>query len=312
MQHWDSFWSTTKSLNSFAESEHSQGYMGEVADFWQVEFSGFPKSATILDLATGNGGLAVLAKKYDSNFNISASDAANIDPLSKFSSSSKNYQLLKNINFFSNMHSESLTFLQGEFDRVISQFGFEYAKSELALSEVNRVLKYNGEFIALVHHRDSSISVDCRIGLDILNKMDDLLLQLQEFGSLCEEITNKNEPTAEQQIQFKDKNAILLRLFKKMQGNCNTEDELSWCNLLLKELLPIIMDWKNTNTGRVKKACEDLHSFYLRLQDQQTASWSYEDTEDIKRLAKENWTSCEFDIITLESGILCWIIKAIK
>jgi ubiquinone/menaquinone biosynthesis C-methylase UbiE len=214
MQHWDSFWSTTKSLNSFAEGEHSQGYIGGIADFWQVEFSGFPKSASILDLATGNGGLAVLAQQYDSNFNISASDSASIDPLSRFSSSSKNYQLLKKISFFSNMNSESLTFLQDQFDRVISQFGFEYAKPELALSEINRVLKYNGEFIALVHHRDSLISIDCRIGLAILNKMNDLLSQLQEFGSLCQKIIYKNEPTAEQQIQFKDKNATLIRLFK--------------------------------------------------------------------------------------------------
>ena len=312
MQHWDSFWATTKSLNSFAEGEHSQGYIGGIADFWQVEFSGFPKSASILDLATGNGGLAVLAQQYDSNFNISASDSASIDPLSRFSSSSKNYQLLKKISFFSNMNSESLTFLQDQFDRVISQFGFEYAKPELALSEINRVLKYNGEFIALVHHRDSLISIDCRIGLAILNKMNDLLSQLQEFGSLCQKIIYKNEPTAEQQIQFKDKNATLLRLFKEMQSNCNTDEELSWCNLLLKELLPIIIDWKNTNSERVNKACEDLHSFELRLQDQQAASWSYEDIEDIKKLAKENWTSCEFDIITLDTGILCWIFKALK
>jgi len=39
MQHWNSYWSKTKSLNSFAEGEHSQGYTGDIADFWNRLFS---------------------------------------------------------------------------------------------------------------------------------------------------------------------------------------------------------------------------------------------------------------------------------
>ncbi|MGP5155954.1 class I SAM-dependent methyltransferase [Pseudoalteromonas prydzensis] len=315
MQHWNSYWSNTKSLNSFAEGEHAQGYVGEIADFWQTTFDSFPASAVILDLATGNGGLAVLAQQFEPDFNISASDAALIDPLTIFSPIDPCFQTLKKIQFYGNMPSENLTFAHDQFDRVISQFGFEYANTAAALSEVNRVLKPDGEFIALIHHQDSFISADCQIGLKVLNSLNQpggLLAQLQDFGDFCQSIDNKAQLTSIQQIQFKEKNANLLQTVKLQQSKCSSENELDWYNLLVKELLPIIMDWRRTDTVRVENFREKLDAFQMRLQDQFSASWSNFNVENIKTFVGNNWTSLEFDVIELEIGILCWVIKAVK
>ncbi|MGB2740581.1 MAG: class I SAM-dependent methyltransferase [Cognaticolwellia sp.] len=314
MQHWNSYWSRTKSLNSFAEGEHSQGYVGPIADFWQTVFSTLPTSAKILDLATGNGGLAVLAQQYKADFDVSASDAASINPLAIYSSSDPIYQQLNTIQFFGNMPSENLTFNDKQFDCVISQFGFEYAKSEAALRQLNRVLKDDGEFIALVHHQDSFISVDCQIGLKVLDSLSQvggLLTQLQDFGDFCQTIADKNQPSSEQQIKFKEKNANLLQLFKQQQHACNSEQELDWYNLIVKELLPAIIDWQNTDGKRVLNIIENLYSFQHRLQDQHTASWALSDVERIKSLL-DSWTLCDIDIIEIDEGILCWVIKAKK
>ncbi|MGB1262716.1 MAG: class I SAM-dependent methyltransferase [Cognaticolwellia sp.] len=315
MQHWNSYWSTTKSLNSFAEGEHSQGYVGEIADFWQKVFSSLPKSAAILDLAAGNGGLAVLAQKFNAGFDVYASDAANINPLSLYTSSDPSYQQLKNIQFFGNMPSENLTFDNEQFDRVISQFGFEYAEPKAALLAINRVLKPNGEFIALVHHKDSFISADCRLGLQVINNLsqvDGLLEQLLDFGHFCQTIIDKNQPTLEQQNQFKQKNANLLQLFKLLQSQCATEEELDWYNLLVKELIPAIVDWRQTDSSRVQKLIDNLDSFKQRLLDQEASSWSQTDIENISAEVESKWSACEFDAITLDTGVLCWFIKACK
>ncbi|MBB1370554.1 bifunctional 2-polyprenyl-6-hydroxyphenol methylase/3-demethylubiquinol 3-O-methyltransferase UbiG [Pseudoalteromonas sp. SR45-4] len=315
MQHWNSYWSRTKSLNSFAEGEHSQGYKGIVASFWQTIFKSLPESTTILDLATGNGGLAVLAQQFNASFDVYASDAANIAPLSQHAPSDSNYKHLEKIHFYGNMPSETLAFENVQFDSVISQFGFEYAEPAAALLAINKALKPNGEFIALVHHQDSFISTDCKIGLKVLkdlSKDNGLLLQLQDFADFCQSITNKVEPTAEQQVQFKQKNVDLLQQVKYQQSKCNSEDELDWFNLLVKELLPAIIDWPQTDSKRVEELRDNLYSFQLRLQDQQAASWSNSDVEYIKTLLQDNWSSYEFDVMKIDAGIFCWVIKARK
>lgn len=314
MHHWNSYWSKTKSLNSFAEGEHSQGYVGPIAEFWQTIFSTLPNSAKILDLATGNGGLAVLAQQYEAGFDVSASDAASINPLSIYSPSDLIYKQLNAIHFFGNMPSEDLTFSDKEFDCVISQFGFEYAESEAAILQLNRVLKDDGEFIALVHHQDSFISIDCQIGLKVLDSLSQvggLLTQLQDFGDFCQTILDKNQLTEEQQIKFKEKNVNLLQLFKQQQHECNSEQELDWYNLIVKELLPAIVDWQRTDGERVINMIESLSSFQHRLQDQYKASWALVDVDRIKtRLG--SWALCDIDLIEIDEGILCWAIKARK
>lgn len=315
MRHWNSYWSNTKSLNSFAEGEHAQGYVGEIADFWQSTFKAFPSSVKVLDLATGNGGLAVLAQQFGLDFDISASDAASVDPLVIFNPIDPCYQALKKIHFYGNMPSENLEFTNGQFDRVISQFGFEYATPAAALSEVNRILKPGGEFIALIHHQDSFISADCQIGLKILHQLnlpDGLISHLQDFGDFCQSIGNKDQLTVEQQTLFKQKNYFLLQYVKKQQSLYDVEDELDWYNRLVKELLPVIIDWRHTDTQRVMDICEKLYFFQLRLQDQYAAAWSNLNMEKMKSLCKKSWSSCEFDILQSETGTLCWIIKARK
>ncbi|WKD24392.1 class I SAM-dependent methyltransferase [Pseudoalteromonas sp. KG3] len=315
MQHWNSYWSRTKSLNSFAEGEHSQGYKGIVASFWQTIFKSLPESTTILDLATGNGGLAVLAQQFNASFDVYASDTANIAQLSQHGPSDPNYKHLEKIHFYGNMPSETLAFENVQIGSVISQFGFEYAEPAAALLAVNKVLKHNGEFIALVHHQDSFISADCQIGLKVLNSLNQpggLLAQLQDFGDFCQSIDNKAQLTSIQQIQFKEKNANLLQTVKLQQSKCSSENELDWYNLLVKELLPIIMDWRRTDTVRVENFREKLDAFQMRLQDQFSASWSNFNVENIKTFVGNNWTSLEFDVIELEIGILCWVIKAVK
>jgi len=48
----------------------------------------------------------------------------------------------------------------GSFDVVASQFGFEYADPIKAAGEAARLLKPDGQFLALAHSRDSAIEAE--------------------------------------------------------------------------------------------------------------------------------------------------------
>ena len=213
MQHWNSYWSKTKSLNSFAEGEHSQGYTGAIADFWNTLFLTLPSKSVLLDLATGNGGLAVLAQQSNANFDVVASDAASINPLALYSAEDSIYPTLKKIKFVAEMPSEALTFDDNQFDLVMSQFGFEYAQTVEALQQIFRVLKPEGRFIALVHHQNSFISTDCQHGLNVIERLmtsNGLFDQLLDVARLCQSITDKHNLNDQQRLIKSNKIYIIL------------------------------------------------------------------------------------------------------
>lgn len=311
MQHWNSYWSKTKSLNSFAEGEHSQGYTGDIADFWNRLFSTLPSNSTVLDLATGNGGLAVLAQQSNPSFTVFASDAATINPIALYNAEDPIYPTLNKIKFIAEMPSEALKFEDKQFNLVMSQFGFEYAQTTEALEQIFRVLQAKGRFVALVHHKDSFISADCRYGLTVIERImadDGLFEQLLDFARLCQSITDKSNFDEQQKAEFKQKNNSLLTLFKSLQQNCANEVELDWFNLLAKDLVPFMMNWQETNEAKVKQVQQSFYYFKLRLTDQLEAAWSEERSEEIIKLINMQGHTVNCQPFDISQGRLCWVL----
>jgi len=311
MQHWNSYWSQTKSLNSFAEGEQSQGYTGDIADFWNRLFSTLPSNSTVLDLATGNGGLAVLAQQSNPSFTVLASDAAKINPVALYNAEDPIYPTLNKIKFIAEMPSEQLKFEDKQFNLVMSQFGFEYAQTTEALEQIFRVLQAKGRFVALVHHKDSFISTDCRYGLTVIERImaaDGLFEQLLDFARLCQSITDKSNFDEQQKTEFKQKNNSLLTLFKSLQQNCANEVELDWFNLLAKDLVPFMMNWQETNESKVKQIQQSFYYFKLRLADQLEAAWSEERSEEIIKLINMQGHTVNCQPFDISQGRLCWVL----
>ena len=74
----------------------------------------------------------------------------------------------KNVRLRANVAAEQLPFVDGSFDAVVSQFGFEYADVEPAAQEVGRVLRDHGSLHMIVHHRDGPIVSHNRVRRDAL------------------------------------------------------------------------------------------------------------------------------------------------
>jgi ubiquinone/menaquinone biosynthesis C-methylase UbiE len=314
LQHWDNYWQKNKTLNSFAEGEQGLGYAGDIAKFWHTIFVDLKSNSKLLDLATGNGGLAVLALQYNIAFDVSASDKANIAPLQLFTQQDAIFKYLKKIKFFSNMPSEALTFADAEFDMVISQFGLEYAEPVSTLQQLHRILKPAGKLVALVHHAESFISSDCRIGLAVLQVFTDengLLSTIKQFATFCEPLQKLPALTIAQQQLLKQRSDYLLASFKASQ-QVLSEEQREWFNDIAKNIVPLLGDWRSLTVLAVNKFMESLHYFSQRLADQLTATLSIEKIKTIQQLSEQQGFSVSISTLDTKEGKLCWIVQITK
>lgn len=314
MQHWNSYWQNTKTLNSFAEGEQGLGYKGEIAQFWQQVFAVQTVPAKILDLATGNGALAVLALQYDACFEVSASDQADIMPLKLFSEQDDVYPLLKKIKFYGNMPSERLAFADNQFDLAISQFGFEYAKPEPALQQLQRVLKPGGSFIALIHHSESFITEDCRQGMLVLQHFiatGGLLTKVEAFANYCQQLVGNDLLQSEQQLELKRRSDALLQSFIKLQRELIGEQQ-DWFSLLAKDIVAVISNWRSLSVQAVDNLQHNMSDFNQRLVDQVASAWDNAQVNKIVRVCNDCWSDVKISCLSVQEGKLCWVLQLKK
>lgn len=125
---------------------------------WAAFFGRLPSGAAVLDLATGNGYLALLAlraaDRAGKTFQVHGADYAAIDPPRAVPGLAAE---LARIEFHPRVACEKLMFAADTFDAVVSQHGIEYADTGAAIREAARVLKPGGKARFLVHARGGAI-----------------------------------------------------------------------------------------------------------------------------------------------------------
>jgi SAM-dependent methyltransferase len=154
---WSDFW-RQGFITSFGPSM-PDNYKGGIADFWHEQFEGLNAGARILDIATGNGAVAIMAAKVseqqEKHFEITGCDLATINP--QVTGNDEILALRTGVRFHGETACEKLPFKAGSFDFVSSHFGLEYCKIPQSLAEIRRVLIPGGRFVAIAHHRDSPL-----------------------------------------------------------------------------------------------------------------------------------------------------------
>lgn len=127
-------------------------------------FDALRSGAEVLDLGTGNGGLATqvvsVSRAKATPFTIHAVDLADIAP-DQFITAAES--LLTDVVFHARTAMEELPFADKKFDAVVSQYAIEYSDMEKSLAEVFRVLKAGGHFRFLLHADDGVLKDRCRL-----------------------------------------------------------------------------------------------------------------------------------------------------
>jgi ubiquinone/menaquinone biosynthesis C-methylase UbiE len=132
------------------------GYDLEVRQSWVEFFSTLADGARILDVGTGNGVVALIAKDTAAalgrSWQIDATDLARIDPPRHVPNGKSRFD---GIRFHAGVATEKLPFETRQFDAVSGHYSLEYCHTAAALAEIFRVLKPGGSAQFVLHHSDS-------------------------------------------------------------------------------------------------------------------------------------------------------------
>lgn len=145
-----------------------------LSQIWQRFAARLTAGARVLDLATGNGTVALALLRGNGSLRITGVDKADIDPLRFLSSPGP----LHAVQFAGAIDICSLPFEPGSFDVLTSQFGIEYAPLAEAVRSAAAVLRSGGRLNFLMHHAESEIVAPTRA------KMREMAGLLQAGGVL--------------------------------------------------------------------------------------------------------------------------------
>lgn len=324
MEHWTKYWHTAGVLNSFAEGDANSGYSGALKKFWQEQLKQLPQNATVVDLGTGNGALALLAQDVSvteqKDFAVHGIDAAKIDPVKQFEKSPAVAKKLKKISFHSEAPIEAMPFAKASVDACIAQFAFEYAPRDKALPAVVERLKEGGSLIAMMHHHESNLVKDSKVGVNVLGailietplfQQSDMLLDLaaQAIPQIGAEGWAKypHNQTLTRTIQW---------TMSALQEKFSKTAELNYVNDVVRRVARVfeVMNEKNIQDCKRQLAHEYhvLNDHRLRLQDQLEAALTKKDANALVKAAEKLGAKAKLDTFELDGSPFGWTLTLTK
>ncbi|WP_214000255.1 class I SAM-dependent methyltransferase [Arsukibacterium sp.] len=315
--HWDSYWLGSGSLNSFGEGEAAKGYEGELLAFWHNCFTQLPQDAVVLDVGTGNGAIAMAARKYSDsqqhNYTIYGTDAAKIEPLRAFAASPEIAGLLQTITFYPECKTEELPFADASVDLVTSQFAFEYAERTAALNECLRVLKPGGRFTAIMHHADSDIAKDSAAGLAVLTAFLQDSSFFQQAAILLKCMAEQARAPAKPELAELTQQANQQLLTNAQQIKLKVpEDVMHWYNDVMARVAKLIINFSVASISNLGVEQQNLAAFCQRLRDQQLAAMPAEGAATLRQQLTKTGVTYQLAELTIENQLFGWILKIQK
>jgi ubiquinone/menaquinone biosynthesis C-methylase UbiE len=140
---WTLFWADSTQSRC---AEGAPGIWKSLLRHWVAFADSLPRGARVLDLGCGAGAVGRMLLAARDDVHVTGVDAAKV-PRSK----------LPRMELLSDTDMESLPFEDGSFSAVVSQFGFEYSRTDASAREVARVLAPGAALSFLVHHSHSAI-----------------------------------------------------------------------------------------------------------------------------------------------------------
>ena len=170
-------------------------YDQEVRRAWVGFFSTLPMDARLLDIATGNGVVPLIAldvaRSRGAQWSIEATDLARIDPVHQVPNGAERFA---GVHFHPGVATEKLPFEDARFDAVTGHYALEYSDTAAALAQIHRVLKPGGDAQFIIHHAGSELLVTARRSLA---DCDLVLKQVRLYRRVHRLVTMENVPEAQ-------------------------------------------------------------------------------------------------------------------
>ncbi|WP_070989050.1 class I SAM-dependent methyltransferase [Halofilum ochraceum] len=318
---WDRYWAYGN-LHSF--SQVTQGnYGGDIAAFWREQFAALPDGACIVDVATGNGAVALLALDTAAatgrEFTVHGTDLAAIDPVTQVPDGDVR-ERLASIHFHPRTPAEALPFADATFDLVCSQFGLEYSDTARSIPELARVLRSGGRAALIVHHGDSSFVRAAREeaqGIDYVLDDARIYLKTRNFlRALAEKRTPGGGAGGTLPPKAAKKRRAVDEAIESIQtaarGQTNPRALLGPLNYVQEVLAMTGQVGAKEALGWLEEARQRVVSMRQRLADMQAAACAEEDIAAIeRRFDAAGFTAVHTAVFEDESGsVTGWRVEA--
>ncbi len=199
---WGRYWQRP-TVTTF-QAHFPDNYDGEIADFWHGVFARLPAAARIVDLATGNGALLLLARaharEHGQRFDLTGVDLADIRPRDALRGRLALFEDLGAIRFVGRTPLERTGLPPAGFDAVISQYGFEYAPPDEAAAEAARLLAPGGTLALVIHHAESALVRQAHAGLEQAHHALASQQLLEHAGRMLRRLQRARTPEARQAL----------------------------------------------------------------------------------------------------------------
>lgn len=284
-EQWSQYW-RGDSVTTFAR-QFNANYDGEFAAFWDRQFEDLTGGARVVDLATGNGAIALLAAKFAARrervFRILGLDYARIDPAEALASHADLVPLLRSIEFRGGARIEATELANDSVDLLTSQYGFEYADHCKATKEARRILKKGASIALIMHHENSEI---VKLAMDGLKqarycireeRLDARVIALiRAMGSATTLAERRRLRMSERAEKLRKKlNAAVARINARVE---RYRDPEGFIGVIIPNLLNVFLLHKDATLeaklSYVRRVRDDIVSFENRMMDLQLAALS--------------------------------------
>lgn len=289
---WDRYWAYGN-LHSFSQVAPGN-YGGNIAAFWREQFEALTDGACIVDVATGNGAVALLALDTAAatgrGFTVHGSDMAAIDPVTQVSDDAVRERLAR-IHFHPRTAAEALPFADATVDLACSQFGLEYSDTTRSIPELARVLRIGGHAALIVHHSESSFVRSAREearGIDYVLDEARLYLKTRNFlRALAEMRSPRGGPGGSLPPKAAKKRRAVDEAIESIQtaarGRANPRVLLGPLNYVQEVLAMTGRVGPSEALGWLQEARQRVVSMRQRLADMQAAACTGEDIASLER-----------------------------
>lgn len=164
VEHWEKYY--RDGVIATCPTSPAGEYDQELREVWEGLFNDLPDGDHILDIATGNGAVVLIAcetaERLGRRWAIHGADLARIDPPRHVNDGARRFA---GCTFHPGMATEALTFEDASFNAVTGHYALEYADIPAAMAQIYRVLKPGGRARFIIHHDQSVLVANARRSL---------------------------------------------------------------------------------------------------------------------------------------------------
>lgn len=161
---WDQYWQSARL--AACDGEGGRNYDPSIQDAWRAFFRELGDGRTVLDVATGNGAVALLARDVARDkhwrWTVIGIDSARIEPDKHLAGAGID---VGGVRFLGNTPAERLPFDSASIQVVTSQYGVEYTDVDASVGEIARVLTPGGAFQFVIHAAEGAVVEAARMNV---------------------------------------------------------------------------------------------------------------------------------------------------